>query len=68
MALEDAKQQFLNDLKANLLEAEFLLAAFSTAASSYKSESLVKPFPPMFVAGTGEKDVASLVRGSWFIC
>ena len=59
--MEEDKSQFLSFMKQHVEEVDFALAIFAAAASSYKCESLVKPFPPMFVSDCGSKNIADLV-------
>ena len=40
-------------LQRNILGAEFLVSLFWSAANSFRHDSIVRPFPPMFVEGGG---------------
>jgi hypothetical protein len=44
----------------NVVGAEMKWALFAAAVRSYKADTLVKPFPPMFV-NNGDKDFERLV-------
>ena len=60
--MNDDDNEFLEYIKSNLTEVDLTLAVFALAVSNYKYESLVKPFPPMYVLSNGNKDITSLVR------
>lgn len=43
------------------LEQEFLWSLFSAAATNFRSDTLLRPFPPPFITEGGSKDLESLV-------
>lgn len=52
---------FLNYMKGHLAEVDLALTIFSTAVFNYKCDSLVKPFPPMYISSSGDKNITALV-------
>ena len=54
-------------LEEDLSSVDFQLSLLVAALSSYKHDSLLKPFPPMFAdEGYEFKDYASMVRSQTF--
>ena len=68
-----ARESVPEQLQRNLLGAEFLVGIFWAAANSFRHDSIVRPFPPMFVEGgagsssgevrevEGRKDIEAVV-------
>lgn len=54
-------ENLVEELNRNLKDLQFAVAVFASAAFNYKCESLLKPFPPMFVCDGGDKDIPALV-------
>lgn len=50
-------------LQRNLLAAEFLVGIFWSAANSFRHDSIVRPFPPMFVEGGAGSSGGEVVEG-----
>lgn len=68
---ETVQESVPEQLQRNTPGAEFLVGLFWSAANSFRHDSIVRPFPPMFVeAGTsggevtegeGQKDIEGVV-------
>lgn len=66
----DLPETVPEQLQRNILGAEFLVGLFWSAANSFRHDSIVRPFPPMFVEGgaggeategEGQKDIEGVV-------
>ena len=58
-------QQVLGLLQRDLLAADFLTTIFWAAMSSFRHDTVLRPFPPSFLQGTDQKDIEELVSWQW---
>ena len=50
------QESVVKQLQQNVLGADFLISVFWSAMSSFRHDSILRPFPPMFVENTGGGD------------
>ena len=60
----EVKSRVLSRISADLSACDCLVALFHSAASSYRHDTVLKPFPPVFVMKDGTKDIDGLVSVS----
>ncbi|XP_067932093.1 protein mono-ADP-ribosyltransferase PARP16-like isoform X2 [Watersipora subatra] len=58
--MEAPELQGISYMRENAADVDFAVSIFAAAVSSYKYESLLKPFPPMYCLINGEKDICNL--------
>ena len=56
------KMGIVDKIKDDHLSSELKVALFSGAMLSYRQDSCLRPFPPLFVLNDGTRDVKKLVR------
>lgn len=61
--IEDLQETVSDQLKRNLMGAEFLVGIFWSAANSFRHDSIVRPFPPMFVEGGAGSSGGEVTEG-----
>ena len=59
--MEEHKIKLLKKIKDNLVAADLVWSLFYSALSSYRHDSVLRPFPPDFMAGVEDKDFTALV-------
>ena len=60
---EDGKKsRVLSALSSDLPASDCLVTLFLSALTSYRHDTILKPFPPDFVLKDGSKDIDGLVR------
>ena len=52
----------LTNLQMDIFSSDLLMSLFSSAAHSYRQDSLVRPFPSYFLNSNNDKDFELLVR------
>lgn len=60
-SVEGLKEEVYQRLSRDLTSCDFLLGVFWAALSSYRHDTVLRPFPPNFVLAEGSKDVEALV-------
>lgn len=66
-SLLSLQEAIISKLRQDSLGAEFLVNIFWSAMNSFRHDSILRPFPPMFVEenseeeGEGKKDIEALV-------
>jgi len=60
---DEVRVSLLQLLDHDLLACDVQLSLFVAAASSYRQDTALRPFPPFFLTGSGERDVEGLQAG-----
>lgn len=59
---EEVKGSVRLHLQRDLLATDFLTSLFWAAMSSFRHDTILRPFPPMFLSEEGHKDISGVVR------
>lgn len=59
---EELKRIILGKIREDPLAADLRWSLFVAALHSYRCDTVLRPFPPRFVAEDDEKDIDGLVR------
>ena len=58
---DDLREEVYQRLSRDLTSCDFLLSVFWAAMTSYRHDTVLRPFPPHFVLADNAKDVEALV-------
>ena len=59
--MEDLHGNIHEHLQRDILAADFLTSVFWSAMSSFRHDTILRPFPPMFLTGEVHKDIEGVV-------
>ena len=59
--VEYIKQQLLSALNSDLVASDFFVSIFWTAVNSYRHDTVLRPFPQLFILQDNSKDIDGIV-------
>jgi len=60
--VDDLVDRVQSLLAADMLACDVQVSLFVAASQSYRQDSTLRPFPPMYLSSDGERDIKSLMR------